>query len=500
NMTVAVFSESTVSASLTLGTVPLARVGPSLTTFKDRLYAFGGRTINPPKVTNDLYLFDLHHMACELVQPNEGSPLPSPRYFHSATMHEDKYLIISGGQGEQTNPDTPNVLNDICIYNIQTNEWEIFELNTTTFPSRYAHLTITKNNHLFIIGGQDADNQYLNDIYTFDLKSKELEKRCSISAGIGSYRSTLSICPGSNELFVFSNTRFNNPIRELITFDDNLNMNSFQFPQNRSDLPPALRFPEGYIIGDKLVISGTYISNNVQSYSLWTLDLKELTWSRIDTGSCFARGSWNRGILHPMNNQFLIFGHRDREIVEDYQHRRINFNHISVVNLEAFNIYRKPITCEDQHSVDLGLLMMYEPRYSNFALLTKDGFRIHINSGFLRSRWRNFDTYLTKRQDKDQALGIFSSNTLELQETYSTIQAFVRYLYTDNLDFDQAKNLKVLGKLLIFARNYSVHNLYDQAASHLHSMLDVDNALEIFEVSCTGKRDGLRLRSLSLIL
>ncbi|KAJ9061785.1 hypothetical protein DSO57_1017195 [Entomophthora muscae] len=246
-----------------------------------------------------------------------------------------------------------------------------------------------------------------------------------------------------------------------------------------------------------MVISGTYISNNVQSYCLWSLNLEDKSWSRIDTGSSFARGSWNRGVLHPTNNQFLVFGHREREIVSDYNQRRINFNHVSFVNLEAFNIYRRASTCKAASSIDLGLMMMYEPRFSNFSFLTNDDFRIHINSGFLRSRWANFDAFLYGGQDVLH-MPHLKTNTLVLQEAYPVVQAFVRFLYTNSVEF--ITDLDLLGKLLVFSRNYAVHNLSDLVAAEMHAILNIHVAPQIYQVSSQAQRDGLKLRSLSVMI
>lgn len=107
--------------------------------------------------------------------------------------------------------------------------------------------------------------------------------------------------------------------------------------------PPGLRFPNGGVIDHYFVVSGTYLTSSKQEYALWALDLRNLTWSRIDAGgSVFSQGSWNRGVLWNRRNTFVILGNRKRSLVDDYNHRRINFSNVCMVELEAFGFYDNP--------------------------------------------------------------------------------------------------------------------------------------------------------------
>ncbi|EAQ83080.1 hypothetical protein CHGG_10898 [Chaetomium globosum CBS 148.51] len=107
--------------------------------------------------------------------------------------------------------------------------------------------------------------------------------------------------------------------------------------------PPGLRFPNGGVIDTHFVVSGTYLTSSKQEYALWALDLRNLTWSRIDAGGAvFSQGSWNRGVLWNRRNTFVVLGNRKRSLVDDYNHRRINFSNVCMVELEAFGFYDNP--------------------------------------------------------------------------------------------------------------------------------------------------------------
>lgn len=120
-------------------------------------------------------------------------------------------------------------------------------------------------------------------------------------------------------------------------------------------LPPGLRFPTGAILGPYLLISGTYLANATQSFSIWALHLPTMVWSRIESGSTLSTGSWNRALLWPGKNRLIVVGHKERDLVSDYNHRQTNWDHVVVLELEAWGIYQPPMSAFSEEAVQLGL-------------------------------------------------------------------------------------------------------------------------------------------------
>lgn len=498
-MTVSLFSEATVSTSLTLGQVPLARMGPSLTLFNNKIYMFGGQYSDSRTVSNDFLMFDLDTLVWDVV-PVNGS-IPCERFLHSAAIFQNTYLVISGGSGYNPNGFETLPLNDICLFNFKTATWEILSFSPEDFSPRYAHLTCTVGNELLILGGQKCNKKYRFDIIRFNLETRQWAESNLIDFSIGTH--VASICdhnPDASEVKIFYNPKGKSGIPKLFSLQDGKLLQEHPLSPNNTSLPPSFRFPNTHIIGSKLVTSGSFISKDLHSFGLWSLDSDTMTWSPIDTGSCFARGSWSRTILHSPSNRYIVFGHCDRDLGLDYSFRRINFTHINVVNLEAFGIFQSPASCQSSEAIQLGLQLINEPRFSNFALLTNDGFRIHANSGILKERWHNFDTFLARGHIRDHNALFLPVQELQLQESYNVVQCFVRYLYTNSLDFDEAMDLSLLGKLLIFSRNYSIAPLSDLVSFHLHRLLTIEVAPELFQYASLAQRDGLKLRCLALMI
>ncbi|EED16443.1 regulatory protein Ral2, putative [Talaromyces stipitatus ATCC 10500] len=305
------------------------------------------------------------------------------------------------GSDEQTDV---QVMSDIHIYDVVTRTWTRLPAkdpplgryahcatilpSSACFTSANAPLSAIHNNpssgnphqgsigpdidgyggaEMIVVGGQDTSNHYIEQISVFNLRSLKWTSTSPLGRSCGAYRSVVAPLTnmdvsdlgsatednaGSNNkhvdgaedgtsMLIYSNYNFLDVKLELqVRLPDG---RLLEKPMYGEASPPGLRFPNGGIINNHLVVSGTYLTSTKQEYSLWALDLRTLTWSRIDGGgTVFSSGSWNRGVLWERRNTFVILGNRRRSLVEDYNHRRINFSHLCMVELEAFGLYNNP--------------------------------------------------------------------------------------------------------------------------------------------------------------
>jgi leucine-zipper-like transcriptional regulator 1 len=109
----------------------------------------------------------------------------------------NNHLVIFGGMSSQpdsNNPDEHCVLNDVRFYDLSTKHW-LPASPASLLPgpfsprSRYAHLSSVTADRLFIIGGQDFFNTWLDDICVFDLVSQSWVQRRDYPRHCGTYRS-----------------------------------------------------------------------------------------------------------------------------------------------------------------------------------------------------------------------------------------------------------------------------------------------------------------------
>ena len=385
-------------------------------------------------------------------------------------------------------PDTI-VMSDIHIYDAHTRRWTHVATSNTpqgryahcaavlpssaTFTSANAPLSAIHHNppssipnqgslgvaldgtggaEMVVVGGQDSANHYIEQISVFNLRSLKWTDTTPLGRSCGAYRSVvapLTSLPASkigqgpdqpngqdgglrrsdradteSSMLIYSNYNFLDVKLELQvrTADGAL----VEKPMSGQSSPPGLRFPNGGVLDNHFVVSGTYLTSSKQEYALWTLDLKTLMWSRIDVGGgIFSQGSWNRGILWPRRNTFVILGNRKRSLVEDYNHRRINFSNICMVELEAFGLYDNPrqawptsnypsisapvlppsVIMKTQSSagrpltstaIDLGLMAMNMRDLADMDLISIGGERIPVNSYLLARRWGPFFVQLLR--------------------------------------------------------------------------------------------------------
>ncbi|KAJ4291445.1 hypothetical protein N0V88_006039 [Collariella sp. IMI 366227] len=298
------------------------------------------------------------------------------------------------------------VMSDIYIYDVPTRKWTYIPTqdapqgryahcacilpSSATFASHRAPLSALQHNpstsnpnegrigisidgtggaEMIVVGGQDAANHYIEQISVFNLRSLKWVSTQPLGKSCGAYRSVVAPLPPSvtsklgksfphstrqdiggisaearepgSSMLIYSNYNFLDVKLELQIRGPEGHLTERAMSGTYS--PPGLRFPNGGIIDTHFVVSGTYLTSSKQEYALWALDLRTLTWSRIDAGGAvFSQGSWNRGVLWNRRNTFVVLGNRKRSLVDDYNHRRINFSNVCMVELEAFGFYDNP--------------------------------------------------------------------------------------------------------------------------------------------------------------
>jgi hypothetical protein len=292
---------------------------------------------------------------------------------------------------------------------------------------------------MVVVGGQDSANHYIEQISVFNMRSLKWTATSVLGRSCGAYRSVTAPLSaavaskigsaangsdatpdassepppdGASAMLIYSNYNFLDVQLELQVRLPDGTLIEKTMQGNFS--PPGLRFPNGGVIENHFVVSGTFLTSSKQEYALWALDLKRLTWSRIDAGaSTFSQGSWNRGILWSRRNTFVILGNRRRSLVEDYNHRRINFANVCMVELEAFGLYDNPrkrtpmsayasasapnvSSMPDPHAggrllsktaEDLGQLAMGLMEFSDMDFIAMNGERVPANSYIVARRW-----------------------------------------------------------------------------------------------------------------
>ncbi|KAJ8080442.1 hypothetical protein PM082_017275 [Marasmius tenuissimus] len=584
----------TTSCRKTSGEVPSKLVGASTTVVGSKMYLFGGRLVAERRMVSDLYVFDLETFVWERIQPFPEDDVPRPRYFHSADAWNNQLIIFGGmsNQPDSHNPDDLCVLNDVRFFDLATRHW----IPGSQFPTpvsetfvpraRYAHLSSVTADRLFIIGGQDFFNTWLDDICVYDLLGKTWVQRRDYPRHCGTYRSVAvasNLCvrrpqdekrdpsklgaPGTrfrqsnsstptqaeftptdslvhlpystvptedfpSDIYLYSNYNFTDVKRELEVFsplpDTDFTIQERSSAMSGTTFPPGLRFPTGAILGTHLIIAGTYLAHTYQSFSIWVLDLLTMTWSRIDPGKAVETGSWFRGCLWGDANKFLIFGNRNGNLVDDYNRRLLSWDHVAVIDLEAFGIYQPPSLKLSLEMQEVGLAALEEGILSDFEIICDDGRKIGCSRKLLEERWPWFKDQLNKfshvatetsaqlptslmHVDNPILPGATASEeprpdprltprSLHLSEPYPITLALVRYFYTLALLTPLQLAPAVLSQLLVLATNYRITHLESLVKHAMHRALSNSTSVGVYEVATLCGCRSLQIRALKTVM
>ncbi|KAK2623726.1 hypothetical protein QTJ16_006907 [Diplocarpon rosae] len=294
-------------------------------------------------VMSDIYIYDAPSKTWTFI-PTQDTP--QGRYAHCATILPSSSTFSSTSAASST---------------IQHN----LPGSNPNQGTLGVNLDGTGGAEMVVVGGQDSANHYIEQISVFNLRSLKWTSTQQLGKSCGAYRSVVAPLPSSvtsrlgkssptrsdtaaqdsrepgSSMLIYSNYNFLDVKLELQVRSSDGTLS--ETPMQGTFSPPGLRFPNGGVIDTNFVVSGTYLTSSKQEYALWALDLRTLTWNRIDAGgSVFSQGSWNRGVLWNRRNTFVILGNKNRSLVEDYNHRRINFSNVCMVELEAFGLYDNP--------------------------------------------------------------------------------------------------------------------------------------------------------------
>ncbi|KAJ1902070.1 hypothetical protein LPJ66_000319 [Kickxella alabastrina] len=402
--------------------------------------------------------------------------LPAPRFFHSVTAFKH-YLVVFGGMGLDSDAEgsvgtsnsaplgtaagaaahtagiqddrhqqsfqmrtTKTLLGDVAVFDTIDECWVALraledagptdakpaaEVPTNIPPSpRYAHLATLFGSQLMVVGGQDLEEQYVEELNVFDLRVGRWIQRMPFPRAVGLYRSFIASVPATGTTLLYSNYSFASVKRALYSLSAPPECALKEMSEQLSGEPPGLRFPRGHLVDAQTVLmTGTLISTEGHSeLSLWVLDSQALRWQSINCGSKFRAGSWNQSVVDPRTNTLVLFGDSRRDLTYDYQRRRLNYGEIRTVDLRALGYLRtRPPTLQQQQqpaidalafaaltnlqapvisrppfaesssaetSIELGLQFLFFSQYGDAEVIAADGSRAAmVNSGILRARW-----------------------------------------------------------------------------------------------------------------
>lgn len=347
-------------------------------------------------VLNEVVAFDLKTYTWEFdivsssTSPNQSSEnlLPQARYAHLSSTTVDS-LIIIGGQ------DMANrYVEEINVLDLKQKKWILrqpYEKQRGSYRSLAVEPLWKVEEASTVLQSPISARQASDGSTEHNAASSSKQNPFLSAQGISTLPTSYREWTPNGSLkplpvYVYTNYNFTDVKREMEVvsiepYDEQgesshecgIQIDDQSQAMSGISLPPGLRFPMGAILGSHMLISGTYLANTSQTFAIWALHLPTMTWNRLDVGPLLSTGSWNRGVLWPLQNRLVVFGHRERDLVADYNHRQTNWDHVLLIELEAWGITQPPVKQMSLASIQIGLQKLASSTVGSYSASMESG-------------------------------------------------------------------------------------------------------------------------------
>ncbi|KAF9938085.1 hypothetical protein BGZ67_000590 [Mortierella alpina] len=257
------------------------------------------------------------------------------------------------------------------------------------------------------------------------------------------------------------------------------------------ELPPGLRFPQGHVYQNQLILTGTLIiPGKAPTLAIYSFNLTVYKWERLATDNTLETGSWTRTLLHPATGALLIFGHYDANAESDYANRIQHLDHMIRIDLQAYGLYERPIPSLPTCAQELGQDLLANPSLSDMHVVSATGTLFGASSTMLAARWPEFSSLLLSPPYVTPLI-------LIVPVPDEVVPIFLQYLYTGAVPSTIAAG--IADYLLILAKRYDLKGLYALTMDILHQSI-YQNPIRIYSSALMAGEVGLQARAVGMAL
>lgn len=207
---------------------------------------------------------------------------PSPRYGHSAVATGLNYMVVFGGQVNDS-----YFLNDVAIYDMVEDKWlETSIQGNAPGPRAYHTAVVDRYRHvMYVYGGMDENGDALSDMFMFNLETRIWTEVKVDNAVSRMYHSAIMTQQGL--MVVFGGFG----LSDVSCFDarnvDNLAINQTWYNCLTETTPaPAVRYGHSAVFSplQQMVVYGGRNSAGNPVNDVWTFDLTTFKWEVVLPG------------------------------------------------------------------------------------------------------------------------------------------------------------------------------------------------------------------------
>lgn len=253
--------------------------------YKDAIYVFGGD--DGKRMLNDLLRFDVKEKSWVKALAN-GQEI-SPRYHHSAVVHDSSMFVFGGYTGDIHSNSNLTNKNDLFEYKFQTCQWTEWKFIGKTPVARSAHGAAVYDNKLWIFAGYDG-NARLNDMWTISLLpgDHKVWEEVVQSGDCPPTCCNFPVAVARESMFVFSGqsgAKITNSLFQFHFREKRWTRISAEHILRGAPPPPARRYGHTMVTFDRhlYVFGGT--ADSTLPNDLHCYDLDTQTWSIVSPSS-----------------------------------------------------------------------------------------------------------------------------------------------------------------------------------------------------------------------
>ncbi|CAG9326896.1 unnamed protein product [Blepharisma stoltei] len=177
-------------------------------------YIFGGYSSNEG-IMNDLVKFDLTQNPVTYTILSDLYTGPDSRESHSLCVMDGLLYLFGGTNGN-------SFVNDLWVYDPDTDLWESVKAEGTTPSARSGHAASSQGDVMIIFGGKD-DSGYLNDMYQFNTLSNQWQEVNPTSSSSPSARTGACMQIYMPYIIIFGGKTSAGLSREVWSYDSGTN-------------------------------------------------------------------------------------------------------------------------------------------------------------------------------------------------------------------------------------------------------------------------------------
>lgn len=232
---------------------------------------------------------------------------PSVRQSSSVILYkyeESEKIIVFGGYSNK------KYLNDLFEYDISENKWTIIAKNAPKGRIWNGCIFLEKDYKMIILGGEGDNEIELNDVYEYNIITKEWRELGYLN--IGGYSCFSSVYRKKNNSIILFGGNINK-IKNNFLWEYNIDNNSLSKIKynQKDDEIPCSRYNHSSVIledEDKMYIFGGK-SGDIRLSDLWCFNFNNMKWNKVITkgNKPFQKASCSL-IMLPNRKQMILFG------------------------------------------------------------------------------------------------------------------------------------------------------------------------------------------------